>query len=112
MARKRLTEENKKEIRELSKLGHTQPGLAAKFGVSTRTIYRVLHPEYYEKELVRSMEYQRENTKKIRANRATARRDYRLSFGYKQDAEVIDHLDKQENVNSYIRDLIIDDMKK
>ena len=111
MARKRLTEAEKKEIRKLSESGHTQPGLAVRFGVSTRTIYRILHPEYYEKELARSMEYQRENTEKIRANRATTRRDYKLSFGHKQDAEIIEHLDKQDNVNSYIRDLIVEDMK-
>ena len=112
MARKRLSEENKKEIRELFKQGYTQPGLAAIYEVSERTIYRVLNPEAYKKDLAFSMKYQRENSEKVRANRAVARRDYKLSFSYKHDNDVIEHLDKQDNINSYIRDLITDDMKK
>lgn len=112
MARKRLTEDQKKEIRRLAAEGHTQSALAALFEVSTMTIHRVTNPEYYAKTLERSKEYQRENGERIRKLRNQTRRDYRISFGCKTDAAVIEQMDKQENVSEYIRTLVTDDIEK
>ena len=112
MAARKLTEKDKNEIRKLSKEGHKQVALAAIFGVSVQTIYRILNPEYYAKSLARSRKYQKDNKERIQQQRYNSRRDYRLSFNLEADADIIRHLDKQENINNYIRTLISNDIKK
>lgn len=112
MARSKLTEENKNEIRRLNKEGYTQASLAELFGVSKQTIYRVINPDYYAKNLQQSIVYQRENKDRIRQRRINTRKDYFLSFNSETDAAVISQLDKQENVQDYIRILVTDDIKK
>lgn len=112
MGRSKLTEENKDEIRQLSKEGYSLAALAAKFDVSKQTIHRTLNPDYYTRTLEQSKEYQRTNAKQLRKKRAKSIRDYRLAFSYKNDAAVIERLDKEENVNDYIRNLVTDDIKK
>lgn len=112
MSRNKLTEENKNEIRKLINEGYSKSALAAKYGVSRQTIHRIVSPEYYARNLAQAKQYQKENGKKIQQQRARTRRNYLISFHNENDADIIDHLDKQENVNMYIRDLIVEDIKK
>lgn len=110
MGRSKLTEADKEEIRKLSKEGYSGVALAAKYDVSRQTIQRVLNPDYYAKTLEQAKEYQKENGKRIRRHRTNTRRDYYLSFNVVQDASVVKQLDKQENLNDYIRNLVTDDI--
>lgn len=113
MAKGKLTEQNKAEIRRLyADEGYTQDSLAVLYGVSKRTIIRVLNPEYYARELQRSIEYQRKNKTKIRQHRLDTRKDYFLSYSTERDAAVIEKLDAQENIQDYIRTLVTDDISK
>lgn len=112
MGRSKLTEADKNEIRKLSKEGYSRVALAAKYEVSRQTIQRVLNPEYYAKTLEQAKEYQKENGQRIRRYRTNTRRDYYLSFSLEQDAAVVVQLDKQENLNDYIRNLVADDINK
>lgn len=112
MGKRKLTDQDKIAIRNLFEEGNKPASIAARFGVSRQTIHRVLNPDYYERNLSQAREYHRENSEQIQKRRANRRRDYKLSFSYKSDADVIDHLDKQENVNEYIRGLVVEDIKK
>lgn len=112
MAKSKLTEENKKEIRRLSEEGYSRAALAAQFDVSKQTIQRILNPDYYARTLAQSKEYQRNNAKQIRKRVVSSRREYFIAFSYKNDAAVIERLDKENNVNDYIRNLVTEDINK
>lgn len=49
--------------------------------------------------------------KKINDARKELYRNYRLALHVENDAEVIEQLDKKENVTGYIRQLVLRDIK-
>ena len=106
----RFTEEEKAEIRKAHEAGVPYKALATKHGVSSATIMRVCRPEIYKKQLAANRKYQAGNIKKINAARKVTYKNYRLSFHSDNDAAVIDHLDKQENVTEYVRQLVTSDI--
>lgn len=111
MARQqRFTEEEKAEIRTAHEAGVPYNALAEMHGVSSATIMRVCRPDIYEKQKAANRKYQAGNVKKINEARKMTYRNYRLSFHSVNDAEVIDHLDKQENVTDYVRQLVTSDI--
>ena len=107
----RFTEEEKAEIRKAHEAGVPYKALAVKHGVSSATIMRVCRPEVYEKQLAANRKYQADNIKKINEARKVTYKNYRLSFHTDNDAAVIAHLDKQENVMDYVRQLVTGDIK-
>ena len=112
MGRSKLSDKDKMQIRKLSKEGYSRAALAAMYEVSTQTIHRVMNPDYYARNLARSVHYQRENADRIQKQRASTRREYRLSFSLKNDASIVRRLDREENINDYIRMLVLEDIKK
>lgn len=57
--------------------------------------------KYLENKKKYDLQYAKENIKQIR-----------FVLNKKSDKEIIDHLDKQENKNAYIKNLILKDMQK
>lgn len=55
--------------------------------------------------------YQAKNVKRINDARKELYRNYRLALHVENDAEVIEQLDKKENVTGYIRQLVLRDIK-
>lgn len=106
----RFTEEEKAEIQKAHEAGVPYKALAVRYGVSAATIMRVCRPDTYERQLAANRKYQSDNIKKINAARKIMYKNYRLSFHSVNDAAVIDHLDKQENVTDYVRQLVIGDI--
>lgn len=106
----RFTEEEKAEIQKAHEAGVPYKALAVRYGVSPATIMRVCRPDTYERQLAANRKYQSDNIKKINAARKIMYKNYRLSFHSVNDAAVIDHLDKQENVTDYVRQLVIGDI--
>lgn len=106
----RFTEAEKAEIRSDHAAGMPYAALAAKHGVSSATIMRVCRPDVYEKQLAANRKYQADNVKKINEARKTTYKNYRLSFHTENDAPVIEHLDKQDNVTDYVRQLVASDI--
>lgn len=106
----RFTEAEKAEIRSDHAAGMPYAALAAKHGVSSATIMRVCRPDVYEKQLAANRKYQADNVKKINEVRKTTYKNYRLSFHTENDAPVIEHLDKQDNVTDYVRQLVASDI--
>ena len=51
------------------------------------------------------------NVKRINDARKELYRNYRLALHVENDAEVIEQLDKKENVTGYIRQLVLRDIK-
>ena len=109
--RSKLTEEERDEIRRLHKLKLPYAALAGKYDVSSRTISRICHPDAYERQKESNRKYQSENVGKINSKRQKNYQTYRLSFHLINDEAVIHQLSKQENVQDYVRKLIMDDIK-
>ena len=103
----RFTEEEKAEIQKAHEAGVPYKALAVRYGVSAATIMRVCRPDTYERQLAANRKYQSDNIKKINAARKIMYKNYRLSFHSVNDAAVIAHLDKQENVTDCVRQLVI-----
>lgn len=112
MARRKLSDQDKEEIRKMAAEGHTPAALALLYDVSRQTIYRTIDQDLYERTLAQSKEYYLDNTQQIREQRASARRTFLLSFHKEKDAAIIQQLDSQENVHDYIRTLVTKDMKR
>lgn len=106
----KFTEDEKEDIRKAHDAGVPYKALAVKHDVSSATIMRICRPEIYEKQLAANRKYQANNIKKINAARKVTYKNYRLSFRSDNDAAVIDHLDKQENVTDYVRQLVTSDI--
>ena len=109
--KQKLTDEQKAQIRELrEKEGIPFAALAARFGVSQNTIIRVCKPTVYEKTLASNRRSNANNASSIYQNEKISRRRFVLAFSHRNDPHVIKHLEKQDNVQDYVRQLIINDM--
>ena len=113
MTKSRFTEKEKAYIRSL----HDESGLsyhtiAAQYGVSTATINRICRPALAAKQAafnkqVRSKYAAREaEIAKVRNKR------FSLTFHRTNDSAVIEQLEKQENINDYVRNLILRDIEE
>ena len=107
----RFTEEEKAEIQKAHDAGVPYAALAAQHGVSAATIMRICRPDIYEKQKAANRKYQSKNVKKIIDARKGVYKSYRLSLHTENDATIIKHLDKQENVTAYVRQLVTSDIK-
>lgn len=58
-------------------------------------------PVWYENKIKYNMDYNKQNIKQIK-----------LVFNTKTEAEILQHLEQQENKSGYIKNLIILDMQK
>ena len=112
MANRKLSDQDKLEIRRLHKQGISITALAANYEVSYNTIRRVVNPELYAQQLKKTAQYQKENLQQIYEKNKMSLRSYYIQFHRNHDAEIIKHLDAQENVTQYIRDLVTEDMNK
>ncbi len=108
----KLTEEDKQTIRYLHhEVGASYRDLSLRYEVHYNTILRICNADAYAKHLDRSRQYQKENNKTITAqNRSKQRRCY-FTLSKKDDAAIIAYIDAQDNLNQYIKELIVNDMK-
>ena len=108
----KLTEKEKSLIRKLhNEQGLPHRALAARFKVSKQTIIRICNPEYAERQKEANRKYRAEKSKQIDAQRSESSRRYQVRFHTVNDAPVVAQLDKQENVQDYIRQLVLQDIK-
>lgn len=108
----KLTEDQRAEIiklREEKKISYN--ALAAQFGVSSNTIIRICRPEYYEQHKKASREYQKGNSK-ISQYRKENYKNFSLGFHIANDADVIEFLSEQENIQNYVRQKVREDINK
>lgn len=108
----KLTPEQIEAIPRLYDNGLTEAEIADKFGVSAMTIHRYRNPEYYEKHKEKAKERQKTNLKEVQRTRAQNHKAYNLSFHKENDAAVVDKLAAVDNVQGYIRGLILDDIAR
>ena len=107
----KISPEDKHTIRVLheeSKVSYKD--LARQFDVSYNTIRRICEPDVYERHLQRAREYQKENQKTISAEYRSKYRRFFLSLHKFEDKAIIEHIESHNNVNQYLRDLILKDM--
>ena len=107
----KLTEKDKSLIRTLRSQGLPYKAIAVRFDVSQKTIIRICNPEYNERQKASNRKYQAEKGEQIRAKRAESSQRFELSFHTTHDSDVVEHLSKQENVQDYIRQLVLQDIK-
>lgn len=88
------------------KTGHfSYATLAAKYGVSSTSIGRIVNPEYRERER------EKNNLREKNYKRPKARYNVNLRFG-EQDQLLIDKIKSVDNIQTYIKELILEDISK
>ena len=114
MAKRKLTDIERGQIRDLRAKGLSNSILAKQYGVSVSTIVRICRPELYKKNLESNKEYRKENGQQIYRTRKANSKTYKLEFHKINDAEVIAQLEKQGkgNMHDYIRSLIYQDIQR
>lgn len=110
--RSKLTAEQIAAIPRLYANGLTEAEIGAKFGVSAMTIHRHRHPEYYAKTKDATRRRQRENLANVQRTRMSNHKSINLSFHKENDAAIIEQLAHTENVQGYIRGLIMADVRR
>lgn len=108
----KFTEKEKGEIRRLRDENLSYAELAGRFGVSVNTIIRICNPDYYHKQKESNKIYQTNNAEKIMNRQMTSYRQFRFRFHVINDAEIIAFLEKQENVQNYLRQRVLEDIAK
>ena len=106
----RLTAEDKEEIRKLHFEGKVSYRTLGKmFGIATQTAFRVCNKDAYEKQLEKNRQYKREDSYQ---KDKEARRHFRISFSKKNNPEIIEWLEKKDNLQKYVQGLIEEDMAR
>ena len=108
----RLSDKSRAEIRALRQQGHTNKALAIQFGVSEQTIIRICRPDLYEKNLESNKRYQNKNSKQIYQACKANSKTYKLELHKINDADIINYLDSRDNVQGYLRSMIVNDIEK
>jgi len=109
----KLTTEQKEKIRRLRAETNLPYGaLAIQFGVSAHTIMRICKPDYYDRQKAANRAYQAANLETIMANKKKTHRSYRIEFHNENDKDVIEFLDKEINIQDYIRQKVKEDILK
>lgn len=110
-APKKLTDEQRQEIIKQRKEGASYAALAYQYDVHWRTISRICNPSKYEKQKKINIASNKKNAKTITKMRANNQKSYTLVLTKAHEEEIINHLSKVDNVNSYLIDLIRKDMR-
>lgn len=102
----KIKDEIKNKIISDYKTGHySYAALAAKYGVSGTSVGRIVNPEYRERER------EKKNLREKNYIRPKAKYNVNLRFG-EQDQRLIDKLKSVDNIQSYIKELILQDISK
>lgn len=113
MRRKKLTEEQRNEIREAFIKDHAPYSvLADKYNVSKNTILRICNPEKYEKQLEANKEYRKKNKDKINENIKNNYSKYTFIFHNVNDKDILKKINEQDNVSEYLKNLIKKDIEE
>lgn len=104
--RNKIIEDYKAGLIAGSKSGrHSYASLAAKYGVSSTSIGRIVNPEYQERE--------REKARIRQRNYEQPKAEYNMNLRfYEQDQELIKKIKSVDNKQTYIKDLIREDINK
>lgn len=112
MRKKFLSSEIKEEIFQMHHTnGYPKKKLAELYDVSYNTIRRICDPKLYEKQKLKNKEYKAQNKAKIRETEKNNYYTPKIKFHKTNDKAVIAKLQEQENLNDYIRNLIIKDIE-
>lgn len=111
MGKRKLSDDDREEIRKLAEEGFSYKKLASQYNVSIATIMRTCRPDIYEAHLEASKQYSAKNSQRLYQTRKAATRRYPLTFRINDDAAIIAHLDQQDNVQAYIRSLVEKELK-
>lgn len=109
--RKKLTDADREEIIRLNKAGLSYDALAIRFDVHYNTINRICNPEKYQLQKERNVESNRKNRGSVLKSRKENQRFFSLGLTKETDGDMIDHLEKKENVNAYLKSVIRSDME-
>lgn len=102
----KIKDEIRDKIIEDYKTGqYSYLSLAEKYGVSGTSIGRIVNPEYQERE--------REKNKLRQRNYEQPKAEYNINLRfYKQDHELVEKIKSVDNKQTYIKDLIREDIAK
>ena len=107
---KRISDEDRAKIKQLNKNGMSFVALAKEYGVTYQTISRICNPEKYKIQLEKNRQYAITNKEAVLNTRKRNQRRFSIVFTKSIDTEIIKHLETKENINDYIRTLILKDM--
>jgi len=110
-APKKLTDEQREEVRRLNKAGQSYAALAARYNVSFNTILRICRPEVYEDVKKKNLEISKRgsSTERFMKTRKETQKRYELVLSKTADEHLIDFLSTKESVNGYLKQLVQDD---
>ena len=111
MGKYKLKKEQIEKIPEMKDLGFSDQEIGDKFGVSRATIYRYRSPAAYARHKERAKEYSAEHATAMWHARKTTRMEIRLSFHRENDKKVIAKLESVDNIQDYVRSLILKDIE-
>ena len=102
----KIKEEIRKKVIEDYKTGdYTYASLAAKYNISRTSIGRIVNPEYQERE--------REKSKIRQRNYEQPKPKYMVNLRfYEKDQELLDKVKSVDNIQTYVKDLIQEDINK
>lgn len=107
----KLTPEQIDSIPRRHANGQTDQQIADEFGVSAMTIFRHRNKDYYEKHKQAAKEYQRSHADDLRSKRKADREVFTLTYHKENDQLIIEKLRSVENIQNYVRQLIIADCR-
>ena len=112
MRKKFLSVEQKEEIyQKHHRDGYPLKNLAVMYDVSFNTVYRICNPEIYEAQKLKNKEYRLKNKEKIKLTEKNNYYSPKIKFHTINDKEIIEKLKEQDNLNNYIRTLILKDIE-
>lgn len=102
----RIKDEIRKQIIKDYKTGdYSYASLGAKYGISGTSVGRIVNPDYQERE--------REKNKLRQRNYEQPKAKYSINLRFsEQDQELIDKVKSVDNKQTYIKDLIREDLAK
>lgn len=108
--RKKLSDEQRIKIRQLNASGMNYAALAAAYNVDYRTISRICNPQKYLKEKEKNRQYNKDNKDSVLRTRKETQRFFQLRLTKSKDSAIVRHLEAKDNVNDYLKTLILKDM--
>lgn len=102
----KIKDEIRNKIIEDYKTGqYSYASLGAKYGVSGTSVGRIVNPEYQERE--------REKNRIRKQNYIQPKAEYNINLRfYKQDHELVEKIKRVDNKQTYIKNLIREDISK
>lgn len=112
MARVIFTDEDKAKMIKQHDEGMSYAALAAIYGVAPITINRICNPDVAERQRkARQVYAEKTKDKKMERQKKNFRR-YNVTFHNVNDKKIIAHLDNKDNINGYLRNLILSDIEQ